>query len=86
MCAAGIPAGRSVDSPVMHADLTPTMLELAGVPIPAGLRGPFVATASLREAEDGDEHVVGAIAFGDNRLVLDAIPYWERRKEREEQT
>jgi choline-sulfatase len=35
----GIPAGRRVDTPVMHVDLFPTLMELAGAPVPSGLRG-----------------------------------------------
>jgi len=35
----GIPAGKRIDTPVMHVDLFPTLLELAGAPIPPGLRG-----------------------------------------------
>jgi len=35
----GLPKGKVVDDPVTHADLTPTILELAGVKVPAGLRG-----------------------------------------------
>ncbi len=39
----GIPAGKRIDTPVMHVDLFPTLLELAGASIPAGLRGHSLA-------------------------------------------
>jgi choline-sulfatase len=35
----GILAGRRIHTPVMHADLYPTLLELAGATVPSGLRG-----------------------------------------------
>jgi arylsulfatase A-like enzyme len=35
----GIPARRRIGTPVGHADLMPTLLELLGLPVPAGLSG-----------------------------------------------
>jgi len=35
----GIPAGRRIDTPVSHVDAFPTILEIAGVPVPAGYPG-----------------------------------------------
>ncbi|MHC4539250.1 MAG: sulfatase-like hydrolase/transferase [Planctomycetota bacterium] len=35
----GFPKGMRIDTPVMHVDLFPTLLELAAVSIPSGLRG-----------------------------------------------
>jgi choline-sulfatase len=35
----GIPTGKCVDAPVMHVDLFPTFMDLAGAAVPAGLRG-----------------------------------------------
>ncbi|MGA2271439.1 MAG: sulfatase-like hydrolase/transferase [Bryobacteraceae bacterium] len=39
MAGAGLPAGKSVHTPVMHVDMVATMLELAGLPPDAKLRG-----------------------------------------------
>jgi arylsulfatase A-like enzyme len=44
----GIPAGRRIPTPVGHADLMPTLLEVLGLPVPAGLSG-----RSLRGLLDG---------------------------------
>lgn len=35
----GIPKGKRITTPVMHVDLYPTLLELAGAQVPMGLRG-----------------------------------------------
>jgi choline-sulfatase len=35
----GLPKGRRIATPVMHADLFPTLVEFAGAPAPPGLRG-----------------------------------------------
>jgi choline-sulfatase len=39
MAGAGLPRGRTVDTPVMHVDMVATMLELAGLPREQKLRG-----------------------------------------------
>ena len=39
MAGPGIPTGKCVDAPVMHVDLFPTFMDLAGATVPAGLRG-----------------------------------------------
>ena len=39
LAGAGLPRRKTVDTPVMHVDLTATMLELAGVPHVSNLRG-----------------------------------------------
>ena len=36
---AGFQPGRRIDTPVMHVDLFPTLMDLAGLPVPEGLRG-----------------------------------------------
>ena len=36
---AGLPRGMSIEAPVSHVDLVATLLDLAGVPTPGGLRG-----------------------------------------------
>jgi choline-sulfatase len=36
---AGLPQGKVVDTPVAHVDLVATLLDVAGVPLPRGLRG-----------------------------------------------
>jgi choline-sulfatase len=35
----GVPRGKRIDTPVMHADLFPTLMDLAQSPTPGGLRG-----------------------------------------------
>ncbi len=49
----GIPRGRRVAQPVGHVDLMPTILELAGVPIPGGGMGRSFADL-LRAGADAD--------------------------------
>lgn len=39
MAGAGLPQGKVIDSPVSHMDLVATLLEVAGIPLPSGLRG-----------------------------------------------
>lgn len=39
MAGAGLPAGKVIDTPVSHVDLTATLLDLGVIPVPAGLRG-----------------------------------------------
>jgi choline-sulfatase len=39
MAGAGLPRGKTVDTPVMHVDMVATMLELAGAPRDPPLRG-----------------------------------------------
>jgi choline-sulfatase len=39
MAGAGLPEGKVIDTPVSDVDLTATMLDLGGVPQPAGIRG-----------------------------------------------
>ena len=42
-----VPAGRVVDAPVVNTDWLPTLLELAGQPVPAGLDGVSLAALLL---------------------------------------
>jgi arylsulfatase A len=46
-----VPAGRVVDAPVINTDWVPTLLELAGAPVPAGLDGVSLAPLLLGRAE-----------------------------------
>lgn len=39
MAGGGLPQGRVVDTPVSHVDLVATLLEVAGISLPSGLRG-----------------------------------------------
>jgi arylsulfatase A-like enzyme len=39
-----VPAGRVVDAPVINTDWLPTLLDLAGLPVPAGLDGTSLAS------------------------------------------
>jgi len=39
LAGAGLPRGKTIDVPVTHADLVATLLDIAGIPGPAGMRG-----------------------------------------------
>jgi len=59
----GLPRGATVDAPCSVADVTPTLLDLAGVPAPSGLDG-----VSLRRVATGDaprRAVVSVVAPGE---------------------
>jgi arylsulfatase A-like enzyme len=45
-----VPAGRVVEEPVVNTDWLPTLLELAGQPVPAGLDGVSFAGALARKS------------------------------------
>ena len=59
---AGLPAGGEVHSPVGGVDLMPTLLELAGAPLPAPLDGRSLAAALRRGAEPEPAPVLAEIA------------------------
>ncbi|MCG8460064.1 MAG: sulfatase-like hydrolase/transferase [Holophagales bacterium] len=56
----GVPAGRVIDSTVQNLDLMPTLLELAGLPIPERVQG-----RSLVPLMIGDEPVRAVPAFSE---------------------
>lgn len=60
---------RTIDSPVSHLDLMPTLLELAGLPVPVGLDG-FSLRESVMSGEENSERVVFA-QYSGNRAVGD---------------
>lgn len=67
-----LPAGAALDAPVNHLDVTPTVLDLVGLPVPAHMRGrslvplmtgqgplpqqPILAEMDGETAEDGGPH------------------------------
>lgn len=51
LAGAGLPRGRTVDTPVAHVDLAATLLDAAGVPRPRGFRGHSLLP--LARGEDG---------------------------------
>ena len=65
-------AGHRVTEPVQHIDLVPTILELAGAPRPAGLRGrslvPALAGRPLPEQGLYAESFYGRYHFGWSEL------------------
>ena len=58
----GLPAGGEVHCPVGGVDLMPTLLELAGAPIPAPLDGRSIAGALRRGQEPPPAPVLAEIA------------------------
>jgi arylsulfatase A-like enzyme/predicted Zn-dependent protease len=69
----GAERGRRVATPVQHIDIVPTVLELAGIPAPDGLRGRSLATMmrGAPQAERGlySESLYGRYHFGWSELV-----------------
>ena len=61
MSGAGLPRGKTVDTPVMHVDMVATMLELAGVPRDPKLRG-----HSLVPLARGDSGAHSGIAYSES--------------------
>jgi choline-sulfatase len=51
LAGAGLPRGKSVDTPVMHVDITATMLDAAGIPRDAKLRGHSLLPLSRGQAD-----------------------------------
>ncbi|MGH9327132.1 MAG: sulfatase-like hydrolase/transferase [Terriglobia bacterium] len=57
MAGAGLPRGKIVETPVSHMDLVATMLDVAGISIPNGLRGHSLLPLILGEHTKYPEHV-----------------------------
>jgi len=74
----GIPAGHVVDVPVSHVDVTPTVLELLGLPVPEGMQGLPLAR-SWTAPEGWERGAVIAEADWQNRLPES---YWMIRSQR----
>jgi arylsulfatase len=76
--APGVPAARRAD-PVSHVDVMPTVLELAGVPVPAGVEG-IALGPTLRARAPLPERAVfcdvgyEVAAYGPDAFLLAAIP------------
>lgn len=58
---AGIPRGRTIDTPVAHVDVVATLLEMAGVPTSSGLRG-----HSLLPLLDGENDGAPEFVYSEN--------------------
>ena len=59
---AGLPAGAEVHCPVGGVDLMPTLLDLAGAPLPAPLDGRSIADALRRGTEPAPAPVLAELA------------------------
>ncbi len=57
-----IPRGKQIDAPVMNMDIFPTLCELTGVPLPAGLEGRSLLPL-IKGAEDGRNRYALAESF-----------------------
>lgn len=57
MAGAGLPRGKVIDTPVSHLDMVPTMLDLAGAPIPSALRGHSLLPMIFGKESDYHGHV-----------------------------
>jgi choline-sulfatase len=64
----GIAAGTTVDTPVGHVDLAPTLLAIAGLPIPATLPGTDLRSPT--ESAVYSEALTGLFALGISPLVV----------------
>jgi arylsulfatase A len=78
-----IPAGQRVDAPVINTDWLPTLLEVAGVPVPAGLDGKSILPVMKGQQEKSERKFfwhfphytnqggqpAGAVREGDWKLI-----------------
>jgi arylsulfatase A-like enzyme len=66
-----VPAGRRVPPPVSLVDVVPTVLDLAGVPIPSSLDGQSLVPLMRDDGAPafGDRPVYGEVRVGGRRLV-----------------
>lgn len=68
----GVPAGRTVDMPVSGIDLTPTLLDLAGIPFSGSFEG-----RSLRPLIDGDPNFEPRPLFSEVFGGRAGFPNWK---------
>ncbi|TAJ11130.1 MAG: hypothetical protein EPO68_14825 [Planctomycetota bacterium] len=75
---AGVPKGLRVDAAIENVDLYPTLLELADVPLPAGLHGQSAVPHVRRESPPARELVYSTVLLGDCvREVASGLVYIE---------
>lgn len=76
---AAIPAGRVVEAPVPLVDVAPTLLDLAGLPVPDAMAG--VSQADWARGGAGPEHRIVYLGAGDgSRVPSSALGPAQRRK------
>lgn len=87
-CPGRVPAGRVVEQPVSLIDLMPTLLELAGAPVPAGLDAHSLLPALTGAAPPADRPIVSecdgsaalstgvvrALRVGNDKLIESSVP------------
>jgi arylsulfatase A-like enzyme len=71
-----VPAGRTTEGLVGLVDLLPTLLHLAGVPLPSGVQGSDLADLALGRSEYGDESVYLYDLVAVDQSIAQGIPEW----------
>ena len=70
-----IPAGRRIDTPVSIVDVAPTLLDLVGLEVPAGLDG-----RSLRRALLDGAPIEPRVLFAEARAARRWVVIWEQEE------